>query len=81
MHERLSDGGRWLEIGACRTGRAGLTAQETTQVGSLTKQAIGFGIAIGLIFGVPTMNVGVGIGFGLMFGVGFYVFRKRKRLS
>lgn len=48
---------------------------------SLTKQAIGFGIAIGLIFGVPTMNVGVGIGFGLMFGVGFYVFRKRKRLS
>ena len=39
---------------------------------TLTKQAIGFGIAIGLLFGVPTMSVGAGIVFGLMFGVGFY---------
>ena len=48
---------------------------------TLTKQAIGFGIAIGLLFGVPAKSVGAGVLFGLMFGGGFYVYRKRKASS
>lgn len=46
---------------------------------ALTKQSIGFGIAMGLLFGAGVKNIGVAIVLGLMFGVGFYVARRRKR--
>ena len=51
--------------------------EEIRHVDTLTKQAIGFGIAIGLLFGVPAKSVGAGIVLGLMFGYGFYLYRKR----
>jgi hypothetical protein len=49
-------------------------------VDSITKQAIGFGIAMALIFSVGA-NIGIGILFGVMFGAGFYAYRKRRRAS
>lgn len=71
-------------MGLAIVGRGGcieLTTEETRHVDTLTKQAIGFGIVIGLLFGVPAKSVGVGIVFGLMFGAGFYMYRKRKASS
>jgi 3-oxoacyl-ACP reductase-like protein len=46
---------------------------------AVTKQSIGFGIAIGLVFGAGAKSVGAAIVFGLLFGAGFYVARKRRR--
>jgi hypothetical protein len=46
---------------------------------ALTKQSIGFGVAIGLLFGAGSKSVGVAIVFGLMFGVAFYAARRRRR--
>ena len=44
----------------------------------ITKQAIGFGIAMALIFGVASQQVGLAILFGVIFGAGFFAYRKRK---
>ena len=44
----------------------------------MIKQAIGFGIAMALIFGAGSRHFGVAIFFGVVFGVGFFAYRKRK---
>lgn len=46
---------------------------------ALTKQSIGVGIAIGLLFGVGAKSVGVAVVLGLLFGAGFYAMRRRRR--
>ena len=46
---------------------------------AVTKQAIGFGISMALIFAVGSKNVGLGILFGILFGMGFFAYRKRKK--
>ncbi len=38
---------------------------------TITKQAIGFGIVMALIFGVGSHQVGLAILFGVVFGAGF----------
>jgi len=48
-------------------------------VDTITKQAIGFGLGMALIFGAGTNSVGIGLLLGVVFGAGFYAARKRKR--
>ncbi len=48
------------------------------RVDTITKQAIGFGISMALIFGAGSRNIGVGILFGALFGASFFAYRKRK---
>jgi len=48
------------------------------ETNTLAKQAIGFGIAMALIFAVGSRHVGVAILLGVIFGFGFFAYRKRK---
>jgi hypothetical protein len=48
------------------------------ETSTLAKQAIGFGIAMTLIFGVGSRDVSLAIVFGIVFGAGFFAYRKRK---
>ena len=45
---------------------------------TITKQAIGFGIAMALLFGAGSHHVTLAIALGVAFGAGFYAYRKRK---
>jgi hypothetical protein len=46
---------------------------------SVTKQAIGFGISMALIFGVASRDPGLAVLFGVVLGVGFFAYRKRRQ--
>ena len=48
---------------------------------TIAKQAIGFGIAVALLFGAASNSVALAICFGALFGGGFFAYRKRKRSS
>jgi hypothetical protein len=45
---------------------------------TVTRQAIGLGVAMALIFGVASNNVAIAILLGALFGGGFFAYRRRR---